>query len=296
MDNFFTCQRDNIADLMSNPNFELVRHDVIDPYHIPCDLIYSLACPAAPPHYQFNPVKTLLTSVMGTKHALDNAVEFKAKILLSSTSEVYGDPEIHPQVESYRGCVNPIGIRACYDEGKRAAETLMFDYKRMYNVDIKVVRIFNTYGPGMHPYDGRVVSNFIRQALNNENITIYGDGMFTRSFQFVDDLVEGMIRMMETKDFTGPVNLGNPDEFTIKELADKVLALTHSQSELIYLPPVQDDPTRRKPNIDLAYKTLNGWHPEIKLDQGLVSTINYFKNLELKNFRIPTSGQAANKV
>src|SRR5437868_5721712 len=273
VDNFFTSQKSNIEHLLGRPNFELVRHDVTHPLWLEVDEIYNLACPAAPGHYQYNPIKTIKTSVMGAINMLGLAKRTKAKILHASTSEVYGDPDVHPQPESYRGNVNPIGPRACYDEGKRAAETLMFDYHRSNRVNIRVARIFNTYGPRMHPYDGRVVSNFIRQALAGEDITIFGDGGQTRSFCYVDDLVEGILRMMNGPDsFIGPVNLGNPDEFTIRELAEQVIELTGSNSKLIQQPLPEDDPTRRRPDITLAQKQL-GWSPTVKLRQGLEKTI-----------------------
>jgi len=279
LDNYFTGSKNNIVHLLSNPYFELVRHDVTTPYYAEVDEIYNLACPASPIHYQYNPIKTIKTSVMGAINMLGLAKRVRAKILQASTSEVYGDPEIHPQPESYWGNVNTIGIRSCYDEGKRCAETLFMDYHKQNNVKIKIIRIFNTYGPKMHPNDGRVVSNFIVQALQNKDITIFGDGSQTRSFQYVDDLLEGMIRMMGTDNSViGPVNIGNPGEFSIKELAEKVIEMTNSKSNIIYLPLPQDDPTQRKPNIELAHKQLNGWEPQIKLEQGLVKTIAYFDN------------------
>jgi UDP-glucuronate decarboxylase len=279
LDNFFTGQKQNIVHLLNNPYFELIRHDVINPYLIEVDEIYNLACPASPIHYQYNPIKTIKTSVMGAINMLGLAKRVNAKILQASTSEVYGNPLVHPQPESYWGNVNPIGERSCYDEGKRAAETLFSDYHKQNNVKIKIVRIFNTYGPRMHPNDGRVVSNFIVQALKNQDITVYGEGQQTRSFQYVDDLVEGMIKMMDSKDgFTGPVNIGNPDEFTILELAEKVIKLTCSKSKIIYKPLPSDDPMMRKPDIDLARKELN-WSPKLKLDEGLIKTIEYFKTI-----------------
>lgn len=279
LDNFFTGQKQNIVHLLSNPYFELIRHDVINPFHIEVDEIYNLACPASPVHYQYNPIKTIKTSVMGAINMLGLAKRVNAKILQASTSEVYGNPLIHPQPESYWGNVNPIGERSCYDEGKRAAETLFSDYKKQNNVRIKIVRIFNTYGPRMHPNDGRVVSNFIVQALQNQDITVYGKGQQTRSFQFVDDLVEGMIKMMATPDsFTGPVNIGNPSEFTILELAEKVIKMTGSKSKIIYQPLPSDDPLMRKPEISLAEKELN-WTPNIKLDTGLEKTIKFFQTI-----------------
>jgi UDP-glucuronate decarboxylase len=279
LDNFFTGQKQNIVHLLDNPYFELIRHDVINPYLIEVDEIYNLACPASPIHYQYNPIKTIKTSVMGAINMLGLAKRVKAKILQASTSEVYGNPLVHPQPEEYWGNVNPIGERSCYDEGKRAAETLFSDYHKQNQVNIKIVRIFNTYGPRMHPNDGRVVSNFIVQALKNQDITVYGEGQQTRSFQYVDDLVEGMIKMMDSKDgFTGPVNIGNPDEFTILELAEKVIKLTGSKSKIIYKPLPSDDPMMRKPDINLARKELN-WSPKLKLDEGLIKTIEYFKTI-----------------
>lgn len=280
MDNYFTGSKANIQHLLGNPFFELVRHDVTEPYFAEVDEIYNLACPASPPHYQHNPIKTIKTSVMGAINMLGLAKRVNAKILQASTSEVYGDPEIHPQPESYWGNVNPIGQRSCYDEGKRCAETLFMDYHLQNGVKIKIIRIFNTYGPNMNPNDGRVVSNFIVQALKGENITIFGDGNQTRSFQYVDDLVEGMIRMMNSRDeFWGPVNIGNPVEFTMLELAQQVILMTNSESKIIHLPLPQDDPTQRKPVIDLAFKELNGWEPNVALEKGLVKTIAYFENL-----------------
>jgi len=277
LDNYFTGSKENIVHLLDNPFFELVRHDVTMPYFVEVDQIYNLACPASPVHYQYNAIKTIKTSVMGAINMLGLAKRIKATILQASTSEVYGDPKVHPQVEEYWGNVNPIGIRSCYDEGKRCAETLFFDYHRQNNVDIKVIRIFNTYGPKMHPNDGRVVSNFIVQALQNQDITIYGDGSQTRSFQYVDDLVNGMVAMMNSrKGFVGPVNVGNPGEFTILQLAEKVIEMTNSKSKIVFLPLPSDDPTQRQPNISLAKKELN-WEPKIKLEQGLVKTIEYFK-------------------
>lgn len=288
LDNFFTSQKSNVEHLLGKPNFELIRHDVTVPIHLEVDEIYNLACPAAPGHYQYNPIKTMKTSVIGSINMLGMAKRCRAKILQASTSEVYGDPEIHPQVESYRGSVNPIGPRACYDEGKRAAETLFVDYHRMNKVNVRIVRIFNTYGPRMHPFDGRVVSNFIRQALAGEDITLFGDGSQTRSFCYRDDLIEGMIRMMNAADdFTGPVNLGNPDEFTVRELAEMVLELTGSKSQIILEPLPQDDPTRRKPDISLAREKL-GWQPAIKLREGLQKTIDWFRSINLSHYRPPT--------
>ncbi len=279
VDNFFTGTKDNIEQLMDNPYFELMRHDVTFPLYVEVDEIYNLACPASPIHYQFDPVQTTKTSVHGAINMLGLAKRVRAKILQASTSEVYGDPQIHPQPETYWGHVNPIGYRSCYDEGKRCAETLFFDYRRQHGLNIKVSRIFNTYGPNMHPNDGRVVSNFIVQALKGDPITIYGDGSQTRSFCYIDDLVEGFIRLMNSRDdFTGPVNLGNPNEFTIKELADKIIDLTGSSSVIHYKPLPSDDPRQRKPDITLARAEL-GWDPEIALDKGLPKTIEYFEKL-----------------
>ncbi len=278
VDNFFTGTKDNIAHLLPNPHFELVRHDITFPLFVEVDEIYNLACPASPVHYQFDPVQTTKTSVHGAINMLGLAKRLRAKILQASTSEVYGDPEVHPQPESYWGHVNPIGIRSCYDEGKRCAETLFFDYHRQHKLRIKVARIFNTYGPRMHPNDGRVVSNFIVQALKGEPITVFGEGSQTRSFCYVDDLVEAMIRIMGTPDeFTGPVNIGNPGEFTILELAQKVIALTGSKSTIVFHPLPSDDPTQRKPDIALARSVL-GWEPGVGLEAGLLKTIGYFKN------------------
>jgi UDP-glucuronate decarboxylase len=279
LDNLFTGSKKNIEKLMDYHNFEFMRHDVTQELFVEVDQIYNLACPASPVAYQYNPVKTIKTSVMGAIYMLGLAKRVKARILQASTSEIYGNPIVHPQPEEYWGNVNPIGIRSCYDEGKRVAETLFFDYHRQNNVDIKVIRIFNTYGPNMDANDGRVVSNFIVQALKGEDITIYGDGTQTRSFCYVDDLVEGMVRMMNSRDgFTGPVNLGNPGEFTMLELAEKVIALTGSDSKIIYKPLPQDDPTQRQPVIDLAKKELD-WEPKIPLDEGLKKTIEYFKTV-----------------
>jgi UDP-glucuronate decarboxylase len=281
VDNFYTGTKRNIAHLIGNPYFELIRHDVTFPLYLEVDEIYNLACPASPVHYQFDPVQTTKTSVHGAINMLGLAKRLKAKILQASTSEVYGDPEIHPQPEAYWGKVNPIGIRSCYDEGKRCAETLFFDYWRQHNLEIKVVRIFNTYGPRMHPNDGRVVSNFIVQALKGESITIYGDGSQTRSFCYVDDLITAMIRMMSTvSEFTGPVNIGNPGEFTMLELAKKIIELTGSRSSLVYQPLPSDDPRQRQPNIALAREKL-GWEPKVQLEEGLIKTIKYFKILSL---------------
>ena len=280
LDNYFTGSKQNVIHLLENPYFELVRHDVTEPYFVEVDEIYNLACPASPPFYQYNPIKTMKTSVLGAINMLGLAKRVNAKILQASTSEVYGDPLVHPQPESYWGNVNPIGIRSCYDEGKRCAETLFMDYHHQNNVKIKIIRIFNTYGPRMNPNDGRVVSNFIMQALKGEDITIYGDGKQTRSFQYVDDLVEGMIRMMNSDDtFIGPVNIGNPNEFTMIELAKLIIEETNSKSKLVFEPLPQDDPTQRKPVIELAKKQLNGWIPEIELLEGLRQSISYFKSI-----------------
>jgi UDP-glucuronate decarboxylase len=277
LDNFFTGQKRNIAHLIGNPYFELERHDVTFPYYAEIDEIYNFACPASPPHYQYDPVQTTKTSVHGAINMLGLAKRTEARILQASTSEVYGDPAVHPQTESYWGNVNPIGIRSCYDEGKRCAETLFFDYHRQNNVKIKVIRIFNTYGPNMHPNDGRVVSNFIMQALRNENITIYGEGNQTRSFCYVDDLIDAIVLMMKTReDFTGPVNIGNPGEFSIKELAEQVIELTGSKSKIQYEPLPADDPKQRKPDITLARHELN-WEPKVALKDGLKETIKYFR-------------------
>ncbi|GAB6278713.1 MAG: SDR family oxidoreductase [Lentimicrobium sp.] len=279
LDNYFTGSKENVIELMSNPYFELIRHDVTMPFFIEADEIYNLACPASPIHYQYNPIKTIKTSVMGAVNMLGLAKRIRAKILQASTSEVYGDPDVHPQTEDYWGKVNPIGPRACYDEGKRCAEALFMNYHRQNNVRIKIIRIFNTYGPKMHPNDGRVVSNFIVQALNNQDITIYGDGSQTRSFQYVDDLIEASIRMMETSDdITGPVNIGNPSEFTILELAEKVIQLTDSRSKIVFKPLPPDDPKQRQPDITLAKKLLK-WEPQVPLDDGLSLTIAYFRKL-----------------
>lgn len=278
-DNYFTGNKQNIVHLLENPYFELLRHDVTFPLFVEVDEIYNLACPASPIHYQFDPVQTTKTSVMGAINMLGLAKRTKAKILQASTSEVYGDPEIHPQPENYKGSVNTLGPRACYDEGKRCAETLFFDYERQHDVNIKVIRIFNTYGPRMHPDDGRVVSNFIVQALQGKDITIYGEGKQTRSFCYVDDLIDGMIRLMNSRDgFSGPVNVGNPGEFTILELAQKVIRLTGSKSGIIYQPLPEDDPMQRQPDITLAKNELN-WTPTTDLDTGLKKTIEYFRNL-----------------
>ena len=279
LDNFFTGNKQNIAHLIGTPNFELIRHDVTFPLYVEVDQIYNLACPASPVHYQHDPVQTTKTSVHGAINMLGLAKRTKARIFQASTSEVYGDPEQHPQQESYWGKVNPIGPRSCYDEGKRCAETLFFDYHRQHDLDIKVVRIFNTYGPRMHPNDGRVVSNFIVQALRSEDITMYGNGLQTRSFCYVDDLIEGFVRMMGTeKGITGPINLGNPGEFTMLELAEKIIKLTGSKSKLIFQPLPTDDPKQRQPDIAIAKKNL-GWEPKVNLEDGLKETISYFKKL-----------------
>lgn len=280
LDNYFTGDKKNILKLLDNPYFEMIRHDITEPYYAEVDEIYNLACPASPVHYQFNPIKTMKTSVMGAINTLGLAKRVGAKILQASTSEVYGDPSVHPQPEGYWGHVNPIGIRSCYDEGKRCAETLFMDYHIQNKVAIKIIRIFNTYGPNMNPSDGRVVSNFIMQALRGEDITIFGDGLQTRSFQYVDDLVEGMIRMMASDpSFLGPVNLGNPNEFTMRELAQAVIRLTNSKSAIIHMPLPQDDPKQRQPDISLAKEKLKGWEPNIELEEGLGKTIAYFEKL-----------------
>ncbi len=280
LDNYFTGNKQNIMHLLDNPFFEVVRHDVTEPFMVEVDEIYNLACPASPVHYQYNPIKTIKTSVMGAINMLGLAKRVNAKILQASTSEVYGDPNVHPQPESYWGNVNPIGIRSCYDEGKRCAETLFMDYHNQNDVQIKIIRIFNTYGPNMNPEDGRVVSNFIVQALKGEDITIFGDGLQTRSFQYVDDLIEGMIRMMNSKDeFLGPVNLGNPNEFTMLELAENIIRITNSKSKLIHLALPKDDPKQRRPDITLAKNELNGWSPNIELEEGLKKTIKYFESI-----------------
>ena len=279
LDNFFTGHKENILHLLPHPNFELIRHDVVDPFKVEVDQIYNLACPASPVHYQFNPIKTIKTSVMGAINVLGLAKRTGARVLQASTSEVYGDPEVHPQTEDYRGHVNPIGIRACYDEGKRCAETLFFDYHRSNHVDIRVMRIFNTYGPRMDPKDGRVVSNFIVQALKGDPITVYGDGSQTRSFCYVDDLLEGMMRLMANKSLIGPVNIGNPGEFTILELAQKVIEKTNSNSKIVFEDLPQDDPLQRKPDIALAQAALD-WEPRIALEEGLDKTIDFFQALQ----------------
>ena len=278
LDNFFTGSKQNIDHLFGNSNFELIRHDVVEPILIEVDWIFNLACPASPVHYQYNPVKTVKTSVMGAINMLGLAKRVRARILQASTSEVYGDPEVHPQTEDYWGSVNPIGPRSCYDEGKRVAETLVMDYHRQNQVDVKIIRIFNTYGPRMHPNDGRVVSNFIVAALNNDPITLFGDGSQTRSFCYVDDLIEGILRMMQSEDFIGPVNLGNPGEFTVMELAQKVIQLTNSRSQVIPREKREDDPIRRRPDISLAQQKL-GWQPQVPLEEGLQKTIAYFDGL-----------------
>jgi UDP-glucuronate decarboxylase len=281
LDNFFTGTKQNIIHLMGNPSFELVRHDVTTPYYVEVDEIYNLACPASPIHYQYNPIKTVKTSVLGAINMLGLAKRLKCKILQASTSEVYGDPTVHPQPEEYWGNVNPIGIRSCYDEGKRCTETLFMDYHRQNNVKIKIIRIFNTYGPRMHPNDGRVIPNFIMQALHGEDITIYGSGTQTRSFQYVDDLVEGMMRMMVTNDsFTGPINIGNPGCFTMLQLAEKIIEMTGSTSRIVYKPLPQDDPQQRQPNIEQAQRLLN-WNPQVQLEEGLEKTIDYFRRLTI---------------
>ena len=288
LDNFFTSQKSNVDHLLNERNFELVRHDVTMPIWLEVDAIYNLACPAAPGHYQYNPIKTMKTSVIGAIHMLGMAKRCKARVLQASTSEVYGDPEVHPQTEEYRGSVNPIGPRACYDEGKRAAETMFFDYHRSNNVQIRVARIFNTYGPGMHPFDGRVVSTFIRQALANESITLFGDGQQTRSFCFRDDLVSGLISMMNHADHcVGPINLGNPHECSVGELAEKIIALTGSSSKIEHCELPQDDPLRRQPDITKAREILS-WEPVTDLDDGLNQTIEWFRSIDLRHYRPPT--------
>ncbi len=292
VDNFYTSQKSNVVPLLEAPNFELIRHDVTHPFFLEVDEIYNLACPAAPGHYQYNPIKTMKTSLSGSINTLGMAKRCRAKILLASTSEIYGDPEVHPQPETYRGSVNPIGPRACYDEGKRAAEALFMDYHRMHRMPIRIVRIFNTYGPKMHPFDGRVISNFIRQALTGEPITIFGDGSQTRSFCYRDDLVDGLIRMMENESgFVGPVNLGNPLERTILQLAEMIQRIveeqTGIQSSIEYKPLPVDDPRRRCPDISLAKKTLN-WEPIVRLEQGLAKTVEWFRGLDFEQYRPPT--------
>jgi len=278
LDNFFTGQKSNIADLLIYPNFELIRHDITQPIFLEVDQIYNLACPASPVHYQYNPVKTIKTNILGTLNMLGLAKRVKARILQASTSEVYGDPLQHPQKEEYWGNINPIGIRSCYDEGKRTAETLMMDYYRQNKVDVRIIRIFNTYGPFMHENDGRVVSNFIVQALRNQDITVYGDGSQTRSFCYVDDLVSGMIKMMQQSGFIGPVNLGNPEEYTVLELAQKIIKMVQSQSKVVFKPLPENDPTRRRPDITLAKEKL-AWQPTIPVEQGLEKTIEYFRKV-----------------
>ncbi len=287
LDNFFTSQKDHVTHLLPRPNFELIRHDITMPIWLEVDQIYNLACPAAPGHYQFNPIKTVKTSVLGAINVLGMAKRCRARVLQASTSEVYGDPEVHPQPETYRGSVNPIGPRACYDEGKRAAETLFMDYHRMNRVDIRIARIFNTYGPRMHPFDGRVVSNLVRQALTGQDITIFGDGSQTRSFCYRDDLVDGLIRLMNAPDVIGPINLGNPTEFTIRELAELVIELTGATSKIVYHPLPTDDPLRRQPDIGLARRHLN-WEPTVPLRQGLEQTIAWFRSIDLDHYRPPT--------
>ena len=280
LDNFFSGKKQKVVHLLDNPYFELIRHDVTHPYYIEVDEIYNLACPASPVHYQYNPIKTIKTSVMGAINMLGLAKRVKAKIVQASTSEVYGDPTVHPQSEDYWGNVNPIGIRSCYDEGKRCAESLFVNYRLQNEVRIKIIRIFNTYGPKMEPDDGRVVSNFIMQALKGEDITIFGDGRQTRSFQYVTDLLEGMTRMMNTgDDCIGPINIGNPGEFTMLELANEILDITGSKSKIVYLPLPKDDPIQRQPDISLAREKLGGWEPKVPLREGLEKTINYFENL-----------------
>lgn len=288
LDNFFTSQKSNLIHLMDHSNFELIRHDITHKIFLEVDEIFNLACPAAPGHYQFNPIKTMKTSVMGAINLLGMARRCQAKVLQASTSEVYGDPQVHPQPEDYRGSVNPIGPRACYDEGKRAAETLFMDYHRINHINIRIVRIFNTFGPRMHPFDGRVISNFIRQALRGEEITLFGDGTQTRSFCYRDDLVEGMMRMMDGPDeFIGPVNLGNPDEFSIRELAEIIIELTGSKSRIVYQPLPEDDPRRRQPEISLARQRL-GWKPVVPLRAGLETTIEWFSQVDWNDYRAPT--------
>ncbi len=280
LDNYFSSSKDNVRHLLDDHNFELVRHDVTVPYYAEVDEVYNLACPASPVYYQRNPIKTMKTSIYGALNMLGLAKRVGAKILQSSTSEVYGDPVVHPQVESYWGNVNPMGIRSCYDEGKRAAESLFMDYYRQHKVKIKIIRIFNTYGPRMNTNDGRVVSNFIVQALRNKDITIYGDGMQTRSFQYIDDLIEGIVRMMDTPDdFLGPVNIGNPGEFTMLELAQKVIEMINSKSKIVFMPLPSDDPKQRRPDITLAKERLEGWTPQVKLEDGLRKTIEYFESI-----------------
>ena len=289
LDNLFTSQKLNIEHLLQKPNFQFVLHDVTEPFKFEVDEIYNLACPAAPGHYQYNPIKTMKTSVLGTMHALGLGRRVNARVLQASTSEVYGDPDVHPQVESYRGNVNPIGPRSCYDEGKRAAETLMFDYRRVHKMRIKVVRIFNTYGPRMHPFDGRVVSNFIRQAVAGEPLTIYGDGKQSRSFCYVDDLIDGLVSAMNTSDdFTGPVNIGNPVEFTIRQLAEHIVRLVGGAAKIEVARPLpQDDPKQRCPDISLARSMLK-WEPKVPLEVGLKRTIDWFRSVDMSQFKAPT--------
>ncbi|MDR3182753.1 MAG: SDR family oxidoreductase [Planctomycetaceae bacterium] len=288
LDNFFTSQKSNVSHLLGLPNFELIRHDVIEPIILEADEVYNLACPAAPGHYQYNPIKTMKTSLVGSINMLGLAKRCRAKILQASTSEVYGDPDVHPQPETYRGNVNTLGLRACYDEGKRAAESLFMDYRRVHKMPVRIVRIFNTYGPRMHPFDGRVVSNFIRQALTGEPITIFGSGNQTRSFCYRDDLVEAMIRMMDNEnDFVGPVNIGNPGEFTIRELAELVIRLTGASSEIISKPLPADDPRQRQPDISLAKAQLD-WEPKVPLAEGLKKTIDWFRSIDFEQYRPPT--------
>ncbi len=288
LDNFFTSQKNNVAGLLGCDNFELIRHDITHPIWLEVDEIYNLACPAAPGHYQYNPIKTMKTSVLGAINVLGMAKRCRAKALQASTSEVYGDPEVHPQTESYRGSVNPIGPRACYDEGKRAAETLFMDYHRTNGLNVRIIRIFNTYGPRMHPFDGRVVSNFIRQALAGENITLFGEGTQTRSFCYRDDLVEGLIRLMNAPDdLVTPVNIGNPHEFTIRELAEIVIELTESRSQLVHLPLPEDDPTQRRPDLTKAQTRLD-WQPTVELREGLQRTIDWFRTIDVSQYRPPT--------
>ena len=291
LDNFFTGRKQTIEHFLDLPNFELVEHDITKPIEMRVDAIFNLACPAAPGHYQYNPIKTMKTSVLGAIHTLGMAKANQVKIFHASTSEVYGDPTVHPQPETYRGNVNPIGPRACYDEGKRAAETLMFDYHRVHGVDIRVARIFNTYGPHMHPFDGRVVSNFIVQALQGEDITVFGDGSQSRSFCYVDDLINAFLLMMEADGATGPINLGNPNEFTILELANKIIELVGSDSKIIMKPLPQDDPTQRQPDITLAKATL-GWEPTIQLNEGLAQTIDWFRKIDVSQWEPPTPNWA----
>ncbi|MBC8201775.1 MAG: SDR family oxidoreductase [Planctomycetes bacterium] len=287
LDNLFTGRKETIAHLLDLPNFEFVEHDVMNPIEMDVDAIYNLACPAAPGHYQHDPVNTTMTSILGVLHTLELADRCGAKLFHSSTSEVYGDPDVHPQPETYRGNVNPIGLRACYDEGKRASESILFDYHRMHGIDIRVARIFNTYGPHMHPFDGRVVSNFIRQALAGEDITMFGDGQQSRSFCYVDDLINGFLAMMDADEATGPINLGNPGEFTMLELASLVLELTDGKSNLVMKPLPADDPTKRQPDITLAKSTL-GWEPTIPLKEGLQKTIAWFSTVDLSQWTPPT--------